>query len=232
MVLFRLSGEWAIFDTGHYSDRRILLDALTKAGVSVEEIRHAVLSHLHFDHVLNLPLFTNAAIYISRAEMEYADQVLAGRMEDHSIPDFWPSLLENRQVRVVDELLDLSSRVSLVHLPGHTPGCLAMFYEGTSSVAVCGDVIKNAWEAVRGESTMALGGRAAARNSIETVLKRAAVIIPGHDRPFIKKEEGLEFLTPFVWEVRANIYPEKEDRSVLRLNFLAGKARFETRQGR
>lgn len=132
LVLFRLNGDWALFDTGHYSDRHILVAALAKAGASADEIRHVVVSHLHFDHVLNLPLFKNAAIYITRAELDYADQVLAGKVEDHSIPDFWPSLLKNRQVRVVDDLLELSSRVSLVHLPGHTPGCLAMFCQGPS----------------------------------------------------------------------------------------------------
>ncbi|NIS78977.1 MAG: MBL fold metallo-hydrolase [Anaerolineales bacterium] len=220
--MFPLNGGWALFDTVHYSDRHLLLAALAHARVRPEEISDVVLSHLHFDHVLNLPIFRNAAVYIAQAELDYADRVSAGQLEDHSIPDFWPLLLKNRQIQVVDDVMDLSSSVRLMWMPGHTPGCLAMFYKATSTVAVCGDVIKNVWEALTGKEEMALGGSNLAWSSIEALLVRADVIVPGHDRPFIRRDKGVEFLTPFTWEVRTNLYPEGQDKSVLNLNFPAG----------
>ena len=63
VVLFPLDGGWALFDTGHYSDRHLLITALSEAGVSPNSITHVVLSHLHFDHALNIPLFKNAIVY-------------------------------------------------------------------------------------------------------------------------------------------------------------------------
>ncbi|UCF84976.1 MAG: MBL fold metallo-hydrolase [Desulfobacteraceae bacterium] len=218
VVLFPLDDGWALFDTGHYSDRNLLIAALSEAGVSPSSITHVVLSHLHFDHALNVPLFKNAIVYVTQAELDYADMVRSGQAIDHSIPDFWPLLFENRQVQIVEGMLELSSLLRLKHLPGHTPGCLTMFYDGPLSVAVCGDVIKNAWEAVKGESSMALAGSEAAKTSIADVLERASVVIPGHDRPFMRSKEGVKFLTPFQWEVRTSIYPDEQDKPVLRLN--------------
>lgn len=218
VVLFPLDDGWALFDTGHYSDRHLLIAALGDAGLTPDDINHVVLSHLHFDHALNVPLFKNAIVYVTQAELDYAGRVLSGQTKDFSIPDFWPLLFENRQVQIVEGVMELSSLLRLKHLPGHTPGCLAMFYDGPLSVAVCGDVIKNAWEAVKGESSMALAGSEAAKTSIAAVLERASVVIPGHDRPFMRSKEGVKFLTPFKWEVRTSIYPDEQDKPVLRLN--------------
>lgn len=97
-----------------------------------------------------------------------------------------------------------------------------MFYYGPSIVAVCGDVIKNAWEAVSGESKMALGGSEYARSSIKTLKDKAEIIIPGHDRPFVWQGSGLEFISPFVWEVSTDLYPEEHDKAALSINLEAG----------
>jgi glyoxylase-like metal-dependent hydrolase (beta-lactamase superfamily II) len=94
VVLFDLGGEPALFDVGHHADRARLVEALREAGLTPGEIRHVVLSHLHFDHALNLPLFPQATVYLSRAERGYAAQVSAGRRVDHSLPDFCPRLLQ------------------------------------------------------------------------------------------------------------------------------------------
>lgn len=157
VVLFPLEDGWALFDTGHQSDRHILFSALHASDIRPADIRHVVLSHLHFDHSLNLPLFPSAEVYVSRAELDYARQVSAGEVRDFSIPDFWPALLDNRRVHIVDDDLRISPTKRLKVLPGHTPGCMAMFCEGPG-IAVCGDVIKNAWEAITGKAGTALAG--------------------------------------------------------------------------
>ncbi|MGD2125797.1 MAG: MBL fold metallo-hydrolase [Desulfobacteraceae bacterium] len=222
VVLFRLDGAWALFDTGHYSDRHLLLEALAQTGVEPNEIRWVVLSHLHFDHVLNLPLFRKAEVYLARAEMEHAEKVSAGEVTDLAIPDFWQVLLEGHQLHMVDERLDLTDMLQLVRLPGHTPGCLTMFWNGSEVIAVCGDVIKNAWEAETGQAEIALAGDSLATESINRVQEKATVIIPGHDRPFRRREEGLEFLTPFSWRIQASLYPKEAGQTVLGLDFPAG----------
>lgn len=223
VVLFALEDGWALFDTGHQSDRHVLFATLQASEICPDDIRHVVLSHLHFDHSLNLPLFPKAEVYISQAELDYARQVSAGEVRDFSIPDFWPALLDKRRIHIVEDDLQLSPTKRLKVLPGHTPGCMAMFCED-SGAAVCGDVIKNTWEAVTGKAGQAAAGEAAAGASIRSVLEAATIVIPGHDSPFCRQPEGIEYLLPFRWEIKATLYPDIPERTVLQLERRAGVA--------
>jgi len=224
VVLFPLEDGWALFDTGHYGDRHLLLSAIKRINLSPDSIRHVILSHLHYDHSLNVSLFTKAIVYVSRAELNYAQKISAGEASDLFIPDFWSALLENHRVFEVDKDLQLSQTKQLRVLPGHTPGCMAMFCKVAHNIiAVCGDVIKNAWEAVSGKSGMALAGEAIAGSSIQTILQEASVIIPGHDNPFVINNNGVTFITPFHWKVLASLYPGEQGQTVTSLYRPSGK---------
>ncbi|OHE30196.1 MAG: hypothetical protein A3K40_01115 [Syntrophobacterales bacterium RIFOXYC2_FULL_60_23] len=225
VVLFPLEDGWALFDTGHQSDRHILFSALHASDIRPDDIRHVVLSHLHFDHCLNLPLFPNAEVYISRAELDYARQVSAGEVRDFSIPDFYPALLDNRRVHIVDDDLRISPTKRLKVLPGHTPGCMAMFCEEPSGAAVYGDVIKNAWEAVTCRAGKASAGEAVAASSIRRILNDFSILVPGHDTPFTMDAGGVKFLTPFRWEIKISLYPEGPEQTVASLYRTAGHKR-------
>ena len=128
VVLFPMENGWGLFDTGHHSVRHLLLFALRTLDIQPNDIRHVVLSHLHFDHSLNLPLFKNVQVYISHAELDYARKVSTGEAQDVSIPDFWPALLENHRVHIVDDVFRLSPDrdrrrphgLRLSHTTGHT----------------------------------------------------------------------------------------------------------------
>jgi glyoxylase-like metal-dependent hydrolase (beta-lactamase superfamily II) len=170
VVLFPLANSWALFDTGHYSDRALLLDALRANQIDPNEIRFVVLSHLHFDHVLNISLFKNASIFVAKSELEYARMVSNVEIEDPSIPDFWSFLLIDKDVQLVEDSLELEPGIELVNLPGHTPGCLAMFYKEFVTVAVCGDVIKNGWEALTGEASTTGGDADKTRENVKFII--------------------------------------------------------------
>jgi len=222
VVLFKLEGAWTLFDTGHYSDRYLLLEALGNVNLSPDDIRHVVLSHLHFDHILNISLFKNASITLSQAELNYARQVSANQRKDPSIPDFWPILLENRKIHTFEKSMTIGSGIEIVQMPGHTPGSSVMFYKGPFLIAVCGDAIKNSWEALTGKAAICFGNPHQAKESIKNILQTASVIIPGHDRPFMIQKGGLEFLAPFQWEVRGNIFPKEQDGLILSMNIPSG----------
>ncbi|MGO9019571.1 MAG: MBL fold metallo-hydrolase [Syntrophobacteraceae bacterium] len=222
VTLFSLEGEWALFDTGHYSDRSVLLAVLNEAKLDPSLISHVVLSHLHFDHILNLSLFQNASVTLSQAELDYARRVASREIDDPSIPDLWPALFQGRKMQIVEEKLDLSESIQLVTMPGHTPGCLVMFWEGPSTIAVCGDVIKNGWEALTGEPTTSCADRTKAKASISRVMERARVIVPGHDRPLVRRADGLDYLTDFSWQIRGNMYPRPQDEVIFNLSSPAG----------
>jgi len=222
VILFPLANRWALFDTGHYSDRALLLESLKAHQIEPDDIRSVVLSHLHFDHMLNMSLFKNATLIVSKAELDYAQRVSDGNLEDLSIPDFWPVLLKGKDVRLVDDALELETGLELVNLPGHTPGCLAMFYHEVVTVAACGDVIKNGWEALTGEAGSPADAVGKLRENVKFISDRADVIIPGHDRPFIIREDGIKYLTDVAWQVRGNFFPRPRDEVLLNLKMKGG----------
>ncbi len=222
VVLFPLGREWALFDTGHYSDRALLLEAFKTLRIDPAAIRLVVLSHLHFDHVLNLSLFNNAAVVVAQSELDYAQSVSAGKIEDPSIPDFWPVLLTERDIRVVDGSMELEKGIEVVNLPGHTPGCLAMFYEEVTRVAICGDVIKNGWEALTGETGSPGVENNRMDQNIKQITNRSDVIVPGHDRPFRMRDDGLVYLTDRTWEIYGNFYPRPRNEVLLKMEMKQG----------
>ena len=71
-----------LYDCGSKGCALQLKEALEKAGMKPEDITHVVISHLHFDHVGNLPLFSNAEILLNKIEWESANQT----------PDEWHSI--------------------------------------------------------------------------------------------------------------------------------------------
>lgn len=214
-----LSSEegWLLFDTGHYGDRSLLLDALAKESLSPADIRYVVLSHLHYDHCLNLPLFSEATVVLAKRELDYAKTVLTGRRTDHTIPEFVESLMKSRRVRLIHSELTLDSRISIFETPGHTPGCVALSFQGTARIVLCGDAIKNAWEFLRGVPDTVYGDNSAAQRSIERIKKRGTIFVPGHDRAFRIGAQGIEFLSQIEWSVTGDVYPREKDTEIFRL---------------
>ena len=222
IALFPLRNGWALFDTGHFSDRALLLEMLKRVSLSPAEIQYIVVSHLHFDHILNIPLFKSASLLVSKAEMEYAMRVSEGECEDPAVPENWRAILEEHEVQIVDGPTVLDERTELDVLPGHTPGGLVVYRKGSSTVAVCGDVIKNGWDVLRGEPTAAGVDFELGRESIRCILRKAEIIVPGHERPFVHRRGVPEFLVPFRWQIRGHMLPGVADDILLDVDLPAG----------
>jgi len=57
---------------GKGGGERGLREALEKVNIKPEEVDKLIITHLHFDHVANAKLFTNARIYVQKREWESA----------------------------------------------------------------------------------------------------------------------------------------------------------------
>ena len=68
VVLIQEDGKNILFDTGNKSQALQLKSALKELGLDCSDISDVVLSHLHFDHVGNVPLFCNASFSLSMTE--------------------------------------------------------------------------------------------------------------------------------------------------------------------
>jgi len=208
-----------LFDTGHYGDRSILLDTLKNLKISPADVNYVILSHLHYDHCLNFPLFPYATVILSAKELQYAKEVSSGQRIDTALPDGIDYLLKNYQVQTFISELELNPNMKLFEVPGHTPGSIALQIKRTSNIVLCGDAIKNAWEFILGVPNTIYGCSSIdARESIEKIKACADIFIPGHDRPFSYKEGKIEFIGEICWAVLADLYPYKKEEEIFRLD--------------
>ncbi len=186
-------------------DRDLLLDA----GTGVADLRAAlvdrinkpllaVASHVHFDHAGGLAAFADVAIHAAEAAaladadpvMTLSDPAMGWILDEHftrqPVAGFRAADYRFRPVvpsRLLadGDLLDLGDRkLEVIHLPGHSPGCIAL-YEPASQELYSGDVVYD------GELLDKLPGsdRAAYAASAHRLLDLPVrIVYPGHYHPF------------------------------------------------
>ena len=192
LVLVETSDGPLLFDTGHYGNRRVLLKALKTAGLAPGDISAVVLSHLHYDHSINVDLFPKAQIYLSQREWDYA---ASPHPEDVSIPWKIRELLEEFRVTLIDDDRDIAKGVHFFQAPGHTPGSAALALETKKgTVVLAGDAIKYPKEILLKRPDLAFDAPETGPKSIEKILAMADVIVPGHFGELCRCE------SQFVWE--------------------------------
>jgi N-acyl homoserine lactone hydrolase len=114
-----------------------LTAGLAAVGYDIGDVRLAVLSHLHQDHIGGLPELGHAEIVVSAAELAEVDRpgaVLAGFLGRHiKVPGLrWspvtPAPVDDPSIAPFTSAHDLlgDGSLLLVPTPGHTPGSLSM----------------------------------------------------------------------------------------------------------
>ena len=169
--------EHILFDTGGYNERAVLVAKLAERGLSPASLDMVVLSHLHFDHAANWDVFSQAEIVVHERELEYA----ASPEADGATLRFHAQALRTEpRLRTVsgDEIM-LAPELTLLHVPGHTPGAIALAAGGG---ILCGDALKSRWD-LQGKLSPPWWNESAALRSIERLKLAGAVLFPGHDVP-------------------------------------------------
>lgn len=132
----RGAGRTVVVDTGFAqpaADRRrrqLLLspaDGLAELGIDAAKVEDVVITHLHYDHAGNLPLFPAARLHLQEAEMAFA----TGRYMSHAmmrhpfdVDDIVAMVQRVHSGRVKFHAGDatLADGITLHHLGGHTLG--------------------------------------------------------------------------------------------------------------
>ncbi len=188
VVLIEDEDRKILFDCGNRGCSVQLKDALQKEGLSPEDITDVVVSHLHFDHVGNLPLFTKARILLSETEWQISGEK----------PDEYHCLATREYIRTgghisfLDDGDRVTSSISVLSLPGHTLGLIGLkcgTEDGT--VVLCSDAIKNRFELWDGVKPMSVDYEKSSE-SFSRILSIADIIIPGHDCPLDLRNKNPE----------------------------------------
>lgn len=180
-----LRGEKNILlDTAGYGERGSLLERLKTFSLLPEDIDIVILSHFHFDHVLNFPLFPNARIVMHLEELNYAKNHID---KDIAIPWELLEYLESRNnLLLVKEEQEIIPGVEILETPGHTPGHISTsFYINGFRYVFTGDAVKNYFELDTSEQAVSSPppfDYQKGKESIKRIKGLADFVIPGHDR--------------------------------------------------
>lgn len=194
VALVEAGGERILYDCGHAVTRLALRQGLARKGLAPDDISVLFLSHLHFDHALNVDLFPKARVMVSASEWAYAPDP---HPDDDFVPGFLPEVLERRGVELFDGEPEIAPGVTALHAPGHTPGLYALAFDHADHgrVVIAGDAIKTARELVEEAVVMEFDAHKRSAATIRMIKARADRIVPGHYAPFRRRADGV-----FVWD--------------------------------
>lgn len=165
-------GELAmVVDPGVLDSQQILVDALAKEGLKVEDIDVVCLTHSHIDHYRNIGMFPGAKT------LEYY-----GVWDKTSVENWSENFTPNIQI---------------LYTPGHAfTGITLMVRTIEGAVAICGDVFWKENYPEKPEDDAFASEPSKLKKSRQMVLSMADWIIPGHGgiyksekNVFVEKEE-------------------------------------------
>jgi glyoxylase-like metal-dependent hydrolase (beta-lactamase superfamily II) len=166
---------------------------LKRLGIAPSDVRRVVMTHLHTDHAGGLHHFPNNEILVSRTEWEYAVG-LRGRLRGY-VNKPWPEWFDPTPVDLAPVergpfpaslALTQAGDVTLVPVPGHSPGQLAVIVDdGDHSVILAGDSSYTEDAMLRGAADGVGADDAGERLTHERIRDYAAatptVYLPSHD---------------------------------------------------
>lgn len=178
VILIQDEGKNILYDCGSRGCALQLKEGLGRCGLKPDEITSVVISHMHFDHVGNLPLFKNVQIHLSKTEWIAANQN----------PDEWHCLatcdyMKNHgKMSFLKEGDHLTKAVQVLELPGHTLGLIGL--KCGNDTILCSDAIKNRYEMWEDVQLMSVDLEKS-KKSVCRIKSNAKYIYPGHDTKLV-----------------------------------------------
>ena len=154
---------------------------LQKFGLTPEDIGHVFITHLHFDHVDDLLLYTNAWVYIGKKEWQGATTI-APSWGDGRIMNEFLNNPECRQRLVLVEDQEVMPCIESLWIGGHTPGSMAYCVNTAyGKTVLTGDTISLLANFERKIPPGIFSSLEECRAAIEKVGAKADIVLPSHD---------------------------------------------------
>lgn len=159
-----------VVDPGILESQQVLVDALKKEDLSVEDVNVVCITHSHIDHYRNIGMFPNAKI------LEYY-----GLWDKRTVSD-WSE--------------NFTSNIRVLHTPGHDYSSITLFVTtGSESghpgvVAICGDVFWKENYPREPQDDAYASNPEKLKESREVVKKMADWIVPGHGGIYNNDKSG------------------------------------------
>lgn len=146
------NGEACMIDTGFLLPISYLQSAMNKRHLSLENIKHILITHSHIDHAGNLAVLkklTDALVMAHEDEVPFVrhEKRFPKPKSSAALPFYFcEPYLRPAKCDVDVELHDGDTikehHLKVIHTPGHTPGSICLYHEPTRSLFT-GDTLLN-----------------------------------------------------------------------------------------
>lgn len=186
-----------LVDTGAYTYRNILRDRLGERGLRPMDITDILVTHCHWDHLCNYPLFPRATVHVPGLDLDWA---LAQPVGTWEVPELHvKALAKEPRARRIEPGGEPLPGVRSVATPGHTPGHLAYVASTDGGeIVLAGDAVKHRAELLSGRAEMSLDAEASRRSILllRTITRADPrnTLVCGHDRPLRMESGGATYV--------------------------------------
>jgi glyoxylase-like metal-dependent hydrolase (beta-lactamase superfamily II) len=165
---------------------------LSRAGITTEDVNVVFLTHCHYDHGSNLPLFPNATAVIPAHAWEVWHTQPDGAVYLH------PGFLKHLETLEAEGRLHLAgadNSLDIIHpglgvrwVGGHSP-CSQFIYVNTDRgvVAFTGDTVQMYGNLAHDDIVAICGDKAQCRRALEIARESADILVPGHDPAILER---------------------------------------------
>jgi len=160
LVLTWDDNNLVLIDAGLPGNTGAIVKAIEDEGFRAQDLTHIIITHQDWDHIACLadlkeiapavrivahvdeaPYIDGRTVPIKLAERLAEYDTLTDEMRTGT--DSWKELHDNALISIADEvhdgdLLPICGGIEIVHVPGHTPGHIALYLR-QSRIIVCGD---------------------------------------------------------------------------------------------
>lgn len=131
--VYFLSEEKMIIDCGAPYDGSLILQSISSI-IDPKKVEIVIFTHLHYDHIANWEIFSNAKFYASQKEIQSLKENRLATILFKEVSDNFNPQLNN----IYD--LKLPSYLEVIETPGHTVGSICL-YDSKRKVLFSGDTL-------------------------------------------------------------------------------------------
>ncbi len=194
------TNERILIDAGDSAERRMSIggmpvkeiqtldSGLSQLGISLSDIDHVILTHLHADHMAQASRFPNARFLIQKDELKFAQN------PHPSVAMMYPmELISGLNFEVISGDTKICEEVSVLSTPGHTPGGQSVSIKTAQGTAIISGLctIRENFEPPSSISqTMPVITPGIHVNALEAydsllrIKEMADIVVPNHDPEF------------------------------------------------
>lgn len=172
-------------------------EMLSRIGVEAGEVRHLVLTHMHWDHASGVSLFPRAQVYVQRAERDFwaghpaAATPLFTLLGGPVVAEGVARAEAEGRLTLLEGDSDLLPGLECLFAPGHSPGMMALMAQTAGGACVIGSDAGHTFENyARLWPSVFVTDMAQTVLSMQRVKAAAAsprLCLPGHDPDLLTK---------------------------------------------